>query len=69
VASGQQGDYAYVIAGGKAELRPLVVAEAREREVVVAKGIAAGETVVTEGQLKLRPDAPVEVLPDEAGTR
>jgi multidrug efflux system membrane fusion protein len=62
VATGQQGDYAYVVANGKAELRPIVVAEAREREVVVASGIVAGETVVTEGQLKLRPDAPVEIL-------
>jgi len=69
VASGQQGDYAYVVVDGKAQLRPLVVAEAREREVVVAKGIAAGETVVTEGLLKLRPDAPVEILKDLAGAR
>jgi multidrug efflux system membrane fusion protein len=65
VASGQQGDYAYVVADGKAELRPVVVAEAREREVILAKGIAAGETVVTAGLLKLRPDAPVEILKDE----
>jgi multidrug efflux system membrane fusion protein len=36
-----------------------------EREAVISKGIAPGELVVTEGQLKLRPDAPVEVLKDE----
>jgi multidrug efflux system membrane fusion protein len=64
VASGQQGDYAYVVVDGKAQLRPVVVAEARDREVVIAKGIAAAETVVTEGQLRLRPDAPVEIVSD-----
>jgi multidrug efflux system membrane fusion protein len=65
VATGQQGDYVYVVVDGKAQLRTVVVAEAREREVIISKGLAAGETVVTEGLLKLRPDAPVEILKDE----
>jgi len=64
VATGQQGDYVYVVVDGKAQLRPVVVAEAREREIVVGKGLAAGETVVVEGLLKLRPDSPVELLRD-----
>jgi multidrug efflux system membrane fusion protein len=63
VAAGQQGDYAYVVTPErKAQLRPVVVEQAGEREAVIAKGISAGELVVTEGQLKLRPDAPVEIL-------
>ncbi len=62
VATGQQGDYAYVVVDGKAQLRSVTVAEAKEKEAVLASGIAAGETVVTEGLLKLRPDAPVELL-------
>jgi multidrug efflux system membrane fusion protein len=66
VAAGQQGDYAYVVTPErKAELRPVVVEQAGERESVIAKGIAAGELVVTEGQPKLRPDTPVEILDDE----
>jgi multidrug efflux system membrane fusion protein len=66
VAAGQQGDYAYVVTPEKkAQLRPVVVEQAGEREAVIAKGISAGELVVTEGQLKLRPDAPVEILEDE----
>jgi multidrug efflux system membrane fusion protein len=74
VASGQQGDYAYVVSDErKAQLRPVVVEQAGAEEAVIAKGIAAGELVVTEGQLKLRPDAPVELLeergkaPDSGG--
>jgi multidrug efflux system membrane fusion protein len=65
VASGQQGDYAYVVSDGKAQLRSVVVAQAGESEVVVSKGLAAGELVVTEGQLRLRPGAAVEILPSE----
>jgi multidrug efflux system membrane fusion protein len=66
VASGQQGDYAYVVtAEKKAELRPVVVDQAGETEVVIGKGLAAGEWVVTEGLLKLRPDAKVEILEDK----
>jgi multidrug efflux system membrane fusion protein len=67
VASGQQGDYAYVVIDGKAQLRPVEVAQAGEAETVIAKGIAAGELVVTEGQVRLRPDAPVEVMQPGAG--
>ena len=67
VASGQKGDYAYVVtADKKAQLRQVVVEQAGETEVVVTKGIDPGEVVVTEGQLKLRPDAPVEVLDEKA---
>ncbi len=66
IAQGQQGDYAYVVNGEKkAELRPVVVALAGDRETVIAKGLARGELVVIEGQLKLQPGAPVEVV-DEA---
>lgn len=68
VAQGQRGDYAWVVKDGAAELRPLAVEEAGEREVVVSSGLAAGEVVVIEGQLKLVPGATVEPLADAAGT-
>jgi len=67
VASGQQGEYAYVVtAENKAELRPVVVDQAGATETVISKGVAAGEVVVTEGHVRLRPDAPVEILPEKA---
>jgi len=70
VAAGQQGDYAYVVTPEKtAQLRQVVVEQATNTEAVIGKGIQAGELVVTEGQLKLRPDAPVEVLQGEAPAR
>ena len=63
VAAGQQGDYVWVVKDGAGQLRPITVAQAGERETVVASGLVAGEQVVTEGQLKLVPGARVEPLP------
>jgi multidrug efflux system membrane fusion protein len=70
VASGQQGDYAYVVTPEKkAQLRQVVVEQAGDAETVIGKGISPGELVVTEGQLKLRPDAPVEVQQEPQAAR
>lgn len=66
VATGQQGDYAFVVtADEKAEFRPVEVAQAGDVETVIAKGISAGEVVVTEGLLKLRPGTAVEILEEK----
>jgi len=66
VATGQQGDYAYVVGpDGKVQLRSVTVALAGDTETLIEKGVATGELVVTEGQLKLRPDSPVEVLQEK----
>jgi multidrug efflux system membrane fusion protein len=67
VASGQQGDYAYVVTPDrKAQMRPIVVEQAGENEVVVVKGLSPGEVVVTEGHLRLRPGAAVEIQKGDA---
>jgi multidrug efflux system membrane fusion protein len=66
VSAGQQGDYTYVVgADRRAQLRPVVVELAGDRETALASGVAAGEQVVVEGQLRLRPGSPVEPLQDE----
>jgi multidrug efflux system membrane fusion protein len=64
VAQGQQGDYVWAVKDGAAEVRPVTVDEAGDQEVVIRSGLAAGEQVVTEGQLKLTPGARVEPLAD-----
>jgi len=66
VAQGQQGDYAWVVKAGAVEVRPVTVEEAGEAEVVVRQGLAAGEQVVVEGQVKLVPGARVEAMADAA---
>jgi len=62
VQTGQQGQYAFVVkTDGTVELRPVKVDRIDEAEAVIDKGLAAGETVVTDGQLRLVPGARVEI--------
>jgi multidrug efflux system membrane fusion protein len=67
VAAGQSGDYAYVVtAEKKVEMRPVEVALSTGGDAVIEKGLRPGEVVVTEGHLKLRPGATVEILAERA---
>jgi multidrug efflux system membrane fusion protein len=59
VQSGQQGQFVYVLNDSKAELRPVTVARSEGEESVIEKGLKSGETVVTDGQLRLTPGATV----------
>lgn len=61
VQTGQQGQYVYVMRSDlTVESRPITVGRTFGAETVVAKGIAPGEKVVTDGQLRLVPGARVE---------
>jgi len=54
------GQYVYVVKADRtAEVRPVTVLRQQGEEVVIAKGLSAGEEVVTEGQLRLTPGAQV----------
>jgi membrane fusion protein, multidrug efflux system len=69
VQSGQRGQYAFVVKDdGTVELRTLVVARGDEKEAIVESGLAPGETVVTDGQLRLVPGAKVVVKSAENGS-
>lgn len=61
VQTGQQGQYLYVVSGETAELRQVTAGSEYEGMTVILKGLQAGETVVTDGQLRLMPGARVEV--------
>jgi multidrug efflux system membrane fusion protein len=62
VQTGQQGPYVFVVRpDGTVESRPVAVARQLGEEVVLAQGVAPGEPVVTEGQLRLTAGARVEV--------
>lgn len=62
VQTGQTGHYVYVVKpGDTVELRPVVAGNTVGGETVIQKGVAVGETVVTDGQLRLFPGAKVEV--------
>jgi len=62
VQTGPQGLYVYVVKGGKtAELQPVTVDRTAGNETVVKTGIAAGDTVVTDGQLRLLPGSRITI--------
>ena len=58
IQTGQEGEFVYVVKpDSTVELRPVTSAAATGDETVVDKGLAAGETVVIDGQLRLTPGA------------
>jgi membrane fusion protein, multidrug efflux system len=71
VQNAQQGQFVYVVKPDrKVELRMLTLGSAFGKSFVVEKGLAPGETIVTDGQLRLFPGAeikPVESPKAETG--
>jgi multidrug efflux system membrane fusion protein len=62
VIDGEGGTYVFVVDdSGEAVTRPVVVGRTIGDLVIVTEGLQAGETVVTDGQLRLVPGAKVEV--------
>jgi multidrug efflux system membrane fusion protein len=62
VQTSQQGQYVFVVKEDQTvELRPVKVDRMDEAEAVIDTGLSAGETVVTDGQLRLVPGAKVEI--------
>ena len=56
VQSGQQGTYVFVVKDDRTvELRPVTIARTNANDSIVDKGLKDGETVVTDGQLRLVP--------------
>ncbi len=62
IQTGQQGQYVYVINGDMAsELRVVKPGRVYDKWTLIDAGVAPGETVVTDGQLRLVPGAKVEI--------
>ena len=58
----QRGQYVYVVKRDNGvEMRPVAVAQQIDQQVIIERGVNAGETVVTDGQLKLTPKSKVEI--------
>lgn len=64
VQASQRGQYVYVVkADDTVEMRTVELAWTAGDDVVVRAGLAPGETVVTDGQLRLTPGARVSIKP------
>jgi multidrug efflux system membrane fusion protein len=58
IQTSQQGQFIYVVKADKTvEMRQVTSAIAVGEDTIIEKGLAAGETVVTDGQLRLTPGA------------
>lgn len=63
VQAGREGQVVFVVkAGNTVEIRPVTLGPARGGKTVIEKGLAVGETVVTDGQMALFPGAPVHIV-------
>jgi multidrug efflux system membrane fusion protein len=66
VQTGQDGTYVYVVKDdGSVEMRPVNTGLRLDQDIVIDKGVQAGETVVTEGQLRLAPGSRVQMVIDK----
>jgi membrane fusion protein, multidrug efflux system len=62
VQTGQRGQYVYVVRQDRSvEMRPVRVAEEVDQQSIIESGVNPGETVVTDGQLRLTPKSHVDV--------
>ena len=64
IQSGQQGQFAFVVKPDQTvETRVVTVGQTVDNQIVVQSGISPGETVVTDGQLRLFQGARIRVVP------
>lgn len=68
VQLGSQGPFVFVIKDGVAQLRQIVVKRTQDGQAVIGKGVASGEQVVVDGQLRLVDGAAVTIRPPTAET-
>ncbi|MGB4874980.1 MAG: efflux RND transporter periplasmic adaptor subunit [Candidatus Competibacter sp.] len=64
IQQGPQGAFVFVVkADETVETRPVAVTLRQAETAVIGQGLQAGETVVTDGQLRLSPGAKVQIKP------
>ena len=65
VQTGQQGRYVFVVKQDQTvEMRSVQVQRTTGEKSIIASGLSAGETVVTDGQLRLRPGSRIKAASD-----
>ena len=70
VQTGQNGSFVYVVKQDRTvEMRPVTTGARVDQDMVVDQGLQLGETVVTEGQLRLAPGSRVVVRDGRGGGR
>lgn len=64
VQTGQHGQFVFVVApDNSVQPRPVITGESLDGRTIIQSGVARGETVVTDGQLRLTPGSKITVKP------
>lgn len=66
IQSSASGDMAFLIKDGMAAIVPVTLGARLDGQVEVTSGLAAGDTLITTGQLRVRPGAPVTIADPNA---
>jgi multidrug efflux system membrane fusion protein len=62
VQNGQKGQFVYVVTSGDGvQMRPVTIVQQVDDQAVIGKGVNPGDTVVTDGQIRLTPKSKIEV--------
>jgi membrane fusion protein, multidrug efflux system len=69
VQTGQDGQFVFLVKGDAVEQQPVTVGQRIGEDVVVEKGLKAGEVVVTEGQLRLEAGTKIQTGGGAGGAR
>jgi len=67
ITNGQQGQYVYVVKpDSSVESHPIIVDRNLGTEAIISKGVQAGDTVVTDGQVRILPKSKVKIINAES---
>lgn len=67
VKQGLNGPFVFRVTNGKAEVVPVTVGHVTDREAVIVKGVAPGETIVFDGQSRLKDGSTVKIIEGSSG--
>jgi len=67
IQTGQDGQFVFLVKGDTVDQQPITVGQRVGEDVVVEKGLQAGQTVVTEGQLRLEAGTKIQTGGGERG--
>jgi multidrug efflux system membrane fusion protein len=68
VQTGQDGTYVYVVGEDRSvSVKPVKTGPRIDQDMVIDEGLQGGETVVTEGQLRLQPGSKVQIRDQQTG--
>ncbi len=67
VKQGLEGPFVFRVNNGKAEVVPVSVGYSTDKETVITKGVQPGETIVSDGQSRLKDGSPVKIVEGNSG--